>query len=276
MYASLLLASFQPMTPGGCTLCFWIVSTANWSAAIVAAVERLTEPPDVLRRILALLGDVDHVGVVHLRHLEALLREQILANVKPAAEGQARDTEILAVELDDTVGVREQTATGTGEVLRKLADVAKRRLVAHRPLVVHLGHVGRIARLDRGDELLLAVAEGGPVELGLDVALLRPGLDLLGEDVVAAGHVALEEPDAQLGLRLCRRHRAQHGQAGGGPAGQNGGFPEKLAPGDHSRVELGGKPLQAWVGHDHFESLASFPLTPQLDRSMSWKTIWTW
>jgi len=31
MQASLLLASFQPVTPGGWILCFWIVSTANWN-----------------------------------------------------------------------------------------------------------------------------------------------------------------------------------------------------------------------------------------------------
>jgi hypothetical protein len=81
--------------------------------------------------------------------------------------------------------------------------------------------------------------------------LLRPGLDVLREDVVPAGHVALEEPDAKLGLRLRGRHAAQHGQTGGGAAGENRGFPEKLAAGDQARVELGGEPPQARVGRDH-------------------------
>src|SRR5262245_8812632 len=246
------------------------------AVAVVAPVQRLTEAPDVLRRILALLGDVDHVGVVHLRHLDALLGEQVLADVQAAAEGQARDAEVLAVELDDAIGIWQEAAARGGEVLGQLGLVAERRLVAHRSLVVHLGDVGRVAGLDGGDELLLAVAEGGPVELGLDVALLGPRLDVLGEDVVAGGHVALEEPDAELGLGLRRRHAAQHGQAGGGSAGEHRRFPEKLAPADQARVELGGEPLQPRVGRDHFESLASFPLTPQFDRSTSWKTICTW
>ena len=34
MYASLFDTSVQPITPGGWILCFWIVSTANWSAAV--------------------------------------------------------------------------------------------------------------------------------------------------------------------------------------------------------------------------------------------------
>jgi hypothetical protein len=32
--AALFDTSVQPMTPGGWILCFWIVSTANWSAAV--------------------------------------------------------------------------------------------------------------------------------------------------------------------------------------------------------------------------------------------------
>src|SRR4029453_15993082 len=69
------------------------------------------------------------------------------------------------------------------------------------------------------------------------------------EDVVARGHVALEEPDAELGLRLGGRHAPQHGQAGGGTAGENRGFPEKLPTGDHPPVELFGEAPQARVHH---------------------------
>src|SRR5262249_62356744 len=82
--------------------------------------------------------------------------------------------------------------------------------------------------------------------------------------------------DGALGLGRRRRQAARRGRPGGVPAGEPRRFPEKLAPADQARVELGGEPLQPRVGRDHFESLASFPLTPQFDRSTSWKTICTW
>src|SRR5207248_11090110 len=87
------------------------------AVAVVGAVERLAEAPQVLRRILRLLRDLDHVGVVDLRHLEALLGEKILADVQAAAEDQARDAEILAAGLVDALGERQQAPAGGGEIL---------------------------------------------------------------------------------------------------------------------------------------------------------------
>src|SRR5262249_39124442 len=106
---------------------------------------------------------------------------------------------------------------------------------------------GRVPGLDGGDELLLAVAEGGPVHLDLDVLVLRPGLDVLGDDVVGRGHEALEQPDAQLGLRLGVRHLIESLEPGGGPAGDDGGATQEFAAGDDVGVELLGEWAKAAV-----------------------------
>src|SRR5262249_46251723 len=87
------------------------------------------------------------------------------------------------------------------------------------------------------DELLLAVAEGGPVEFHLHLPLRRPGLHLLLEDVVARGDEALEEPHAKLGRTLRPRHAFECLESCGGTAGDDGGLAEKFAPRDEARVE---------------------------------------
>ena len=67
--------------------------------AVVGAVERLAEAPEVLRRVLALLGHLDDVGVVELGQLDALGVEQILADEETAGEGQPGDAEVLPVDV---------------------------------------------------------------------------------------------------------------------------------------------------------------------------------
>ncbi len=206
------------------------------SVAVVRAVERLPEAPQVLRRILRLLRDLDHVGVVHLRHLEALLGDQILADVQAAAEDEARDAEILAAGLDDALGEGQQAPAGGGEILGQLRDVAQRGAIAHRPLVVHLRDVGWVAGLDGGHELLLAIAERRPVELDLDLALPRPVLDLPRQDVVAGRDVALEEPHTQLrSLRV--RHRVEDAEPRRRATRDDRRLPQKLTTRDEARRE---------------------------------------
>src|SRR5882724_1382458 len=112
-----------------------------------------------------------------------------------------------------------------------------RGAIAHRPLVVHLRDVGRVAGLDGGHELLLAIAERRPVELDLDLALLRPVLDLPRQDVVAGRDVALEEPHAQLrSLRV--RHRVEDAEPRRRAARDDRRLTQKLATRDEARREL--------------------------------------
>src|SRR4030095_14485644 len=104
-----------------------------------------------------------------------------------------------------------------------------------------------LARLDGRDELLLAIAEGRPVHLDLDVLVLRPRLDLLGDHVVARGDEALEEPEPQLGLGLRRRHAAQRVQSRRGAAGDDRRLAKELAARDETCAELLGQMLEAVV-----------------------------
>src|SRR5215813_3226916 len=178
------------------------------AVAVVAAVQCLAEAPHVLGGILALLRHLHHVGIVDLGHFHALGVEEILADEEAAGEGEAGHPEELAVDVDHLLRVGEEPAARCRDVLGELGHVAEGGPVAGRPLVVHLRHVGRVARLDGGHELLLPVSESRPVHVDLDLALRRPRLHLLGEHVVARRHVALEEPDAQLGPALRVRHAA--------------------------------------------------------------------
>ena len=239
------------------------------AVAVVGAVERLAEAPQVLRRILRLLRDLDHVGVVHLRHLEALLGDQILADVQAAAEDEAGDAEILAAGLDDALGERQQAPAGGGEILGELADVAQRGAIAHRPLVVHLRDVGRVAGLDGGHELLLAIAERRPVELDLDLALLGPVLDLPRQDVVAGRDVALEEPHAQLRpLRV--RHRVEDAEPRRRAARDDRRLTQKLATRHEARREPISQIRESPV---HEASLRNQSVTPMTWGAPTWPPI---
>ena len=130
----------------------------------------------------------------------------------------------MSVDVDVPLGEREQAAAWSSQILGELRHVPEGGLVARRPLVVHLGHVGRVARLDRGDELLLTVAEGGPVELHLYLPLRRPALNLLGQNIVAGGDIAFEEPYPQLGRALRPRHALERLESSGGAARDDGGL----------------------------------------------------
>ena len=278
MYASLFDTSVQPMTPGRLDLVLLdrvdrelerghvllevrraegglavLVPHAaavvpqdvlHEAVAVVRAVQGLPESPEILGRILGLLRELDDVGVVDLRGLQPLGLHDVLADEEHGRHGVPRHAEELALELHGPLGERQEAAARRGDLARDLADVAESRPVPHRPVDVHLGQIGRVAGLDRRDELLLPVTERGPVELDLDVLLLRPRLDVPGQDVVGAGDEALEEPDAELGLGLGAGHRAEHAEAGGGAARDDGGATQELAPGDQACIELLGHAAQ--------------------------------
>ena len=216
--------------------------------AVVGAVQRLAEPPEVLRGVLCLLGELDDVGVVHLGRFQALGLHDVLPDEEHGRHGVAGDGEGLSVELHRALRERQEPAARRGDVAGELADVAQGRPVAHGAVDVHLGDVRRVAGLDRGHEFLLPVPERGPVHLDVDVPLLRPGLDVLGEDVVAGRDEALEEPDAELGLGLGAGHRLEDVEAGGGAPGDDGRATQELAPGDQARIELRGEGLETRVG----------------------------
>src|SRR5690606_11465681 len=95
--------------------------------------------------------------------------------------------------------------------------------------------------LDRRHELLLAVPEGRPVELDVHLALLGPRFDVPGEDVVAIGDEALEQPDAHLRLALGVRHAGHHLQTDRSSAGDRGGTTKEFPARDRSGIELLGK-----------------------------------
>ena len=217
--------------------------------AVVRAVQRLAEPPEVLRGVLGLLGELDDVGVVHLRRLQALGLHDVLADEEHGRHGVARDGQELPVGLHQPLGERQEAAAGSRDLAGDLADVAQGRAVPHGAVDVHLGEIRGVAGLDRRDELLLPIPEGGPVELDLDVPLLCPDLDVLREHVVAGGHEALEQPDAELGARLGAGHRPQGVEAGGGAAGDERRATQELAPGDQARIELFGSFTETRVGH---------------------------
>src|SRR5262249_9019144 len=91
--------------------------------------------------------------------------------------------------------------------------------------------------LDRRDELLLAVAERGPIHVDLHLALRGPLLHLLREDVVTGRNEALEEPDAELRPRLRGRHAVEHLETGSRSARDQRGLAKELTPRDQSCVE---------------------------------------
>jgi hypothetical protein len=68
----------------------------------------------------------------------------------------------------------------------------------------------------------------------------RPALDLLGQDVVAAGDIALEEPHAHLGA-LGVRHRAQRAEADRRAAGDQRRPSDELTTGNVVGVDLLGE-----------------------------------
>jgi hypothetical protein len=216
---------------------------------VVGAVQRLPEPPEILRRILRLLRELDHVGVVHLGWLESLGLHDVLADEEHRCHGVAGHRQVPALELHQAIGERKEPTARRGDVAGELADVAQGRPVPHGPVDVHLGEVRRIAGLDRRDKLLLPVAERGPVELHLDAPLLRPELDVSGEDVVRGGDEAFEEPDAELRLGLGAGHRAEDFQPRCGTAGHDGSASEELPAGDPAGVELLGVAAETWVDH---------------------------
>src|SRR5215831_5421139 len=219
------------------------------AVAVVAAVQRLPEAPHVLGGVLAFLRHLHHVGVVDLGHLHALGLEEILADEEAAGEGEAGYPKELAVDVDHAFRIGHEPAARRRDVLGELAHVAEGGLVAGRSLVVHLRHVRRVAGLDGGHELLLAVAEGRPIHVDLDLALRRPRLHLLGEYVVACRHVALEKPDAQLGPALRVRHAAQYGESGCRSARDGHGLAEEFTAADESRVQSFGKVLESTLHH---------------------------
>ena len=68
------------------------------AVAVVRAVEGLAEPPEVLGRVLRLLGHLHHVGIVDLGQLDPLGVEQILADEETARPRLAGHREVLAAE----------------------------------------------------------------------------------------------------------------------------------------------------------------------------------
>src|SRR5207244_8524517 len=116
-------------------------------------------------------------------------------------------------------------------------------LVAGGSLVVHLRHVGWVARLDGRHEFLLAVAEGRPVHVDLHLPLGRPAFDLLGEDVVAGSDVALEQPHPELGRALGPRHAPQSLDTGGCAAVEESRRAEYLTSGVYNVTDVIGSYL---------------------------------
>src|SRR5439155_26604030 len=101
-------------------------------------------------------------------------------------------------------------------------------------------------RLDGRHELLLAVSERRPVELDVDLALLGPRLDVLGQDLVAVGHEALEEPDAEPRLRLRAGQAPENVQAGGRAASDRDGTADELPARHQTGVEPLGELAKRW------------------------------
>ena len=166
------------------------------AVTIVGAVQGLAKSPQVLGGVLALLGQLHDLRVVGLRELHAFGVEKVLADEESTGSWRNGAPQVLPAD-------HELSAWGSIPPRAPAISLPSASRRGARPCSaaapeLHLRKVGRVAGLDGGDELLLPVTEGGPVQLDLDLPLGAPGLDLLGQDVVAGGDEALEEPDAEL------------------------------------------------------------------------------